>query len=90
MPKSINDFEKETIYRVTRGNDTLKVGDSIYFDCRGALLCLDAHGWLETDELDDEVMDFDAEIDPEWELITEEHSWTALKSYHPRKKKGSV
>lgn len=86
-PKSVNDFEREVIYRITRGNHEFKVGDHIWFgDERTGLNCIEAHGWLEYDELDESIMDFDAEIDPEWELEVSQPNWTDLKSYKVRKK----
>lgn len=59
------------IYNVTKGNTDGSVvkGDTVYYDHTGALiLCGKEGGWIDKEELDDSITDFEYEIDGKREV----------------------
>ena len=65
---------KETtlpLHIVTKSSSSgdIRRGDHIYWcDDGGSLVCLEAAGWLDPEDITEEIRDFEAVIDPEKEV----------------------
>lgn len=63
--------EKDVMYRVTCGNDTLLPGDHFWLDsASGSLSCLEAGGWLDPDDAKAVLTDVIAVVESGWRIET--------------------
>lgn len=64
-------LKPDTAYHVTKGNSdgSVLAGDIIYVDSKSGDLVANTVGWLSSDELTKEIMDFEAEESKEYEVV---------------------
>lgn len=64
-------LKRDTAYKVVKGNSdgSVLAGDIIYIDSKNGDLVANTIGWLSSDELTEEIMDFEAEESKEYEVV---------------------
>lgn len=68
------ELEKDKMYRVTKGNDTLDIGDLVWIDTLNPqphLNILPDAACLETDDISDRALHgVEFELEPGWRIVT--------------------
>ena len=70
---TFNQMEKDIAYRVIKGNTdgSIEKGDLIYIDSRdGSIVCKQACGWFDKEELDNTITDFKCEKDKDLVILS--------------------
>lgn len=62
------DIKKNLKYIVTKGNDTFNIGDRIWKDEDGCIVCEQAFGWIDKEDVPDAIVGVEVELDREFYL----------------------